>query len=147
MQPSSRSTFRAALSAALSSDSVRLIERAMQLQALDRQLRQSLPEPLASHVRLGNLRNDKLVFLVDAPTWKARLRLHANALLDAAAAAGIHTDGITVKVATMQPVPPDAAPPAPLSAAARKTLRAAAAAIQDEELKSQLLRLASLADS
>ncbi len=147
MQPSSRPTFRAALSAALSSESGRLVERAMQLQALDRQLRQSLPEPLASHVRLGNLRNDKLVFLVDAPVWKARLRLHANALLDAARAAGIPAGDIAVKVATMQPVPPDAAPPAPLSPAARDTLRAAAAATGDEILRSQLLRLASMADS
>jgi len=147
MQPSSGSTFRAALSAALSSDPGRLIERAMQLQALDRQLRQSLPEPLASHTRLGNLRNDKLVFLVDAPVWGLRLRLHANALLDAARAAGIRAGDIAVKVATMQPVPPDAAPPAPLSAAARETLRAAAAATGDETLRSQLLRLASMADS
>ena len=146
MQPAPRRTFRAALSAALSSESGRLIERAMQLHALDRQLRQSLPEPLASHVRLGNLRHDKLVFLVDAPVWKSRLRLYAGALLDAARAAGIPAGDIAVKVATMQPVPPDAAPPAPLSSAARDSLRAAAAATRDPELSALLLRLASMAD-
>ena len=145
MQSKAKPTFRTALSAALSSDPGHLIERAMQLQALDRQLRQSLPEPLASHVRLGNLRHDKLVFLVDAPVWKSRLRLHAGALLDAARAAGIPAGDIAVKVATMQPVPPDAAPLSPLSPSARETLRAAAAATQDEELKSRLLQLASLA--
>lgn len=117
----------------------------MQLHAFDRQLRQSLPEPLASHVKLGNLRDGRLVFLVDAPVWNARLRLHADALLDAARAAGIPASGITVKVATMQPVPRDAAPLSPLSPSARETLRAAAAATQDEELKSRLLRLASMA--
>ena len=117
----------------------------MQLQALDRQLRQSLPEPLASHVRLGNLRHDKLVFLVDAPVWSTRLRLYADILLDAARAAGLRASSITVKVATMQPVPPDAAPLSPLSPSARETLRAAAAATQEEELKSRLLQLASLA--
>lgn len=146
MQPPHRSTFRAVLSAALSGEAGGLIERAMQIQALDRQLRQSLPEPLASHVRLGNLRHGKLVFLVDAPVWKARLRLHADALLDAARAIGIPAVDINVKVATMLPAPPDAAPPAPLSTAARKSLRAAAAAVSDPDLQSDLLRLASLAD-
>lgn len=145
MQSKAKPTFRTALSAALSSDPGHLIERAMQLHALDRQLRQSLPEPLASHVKLGNLRDDRLVFLVDAPVWNARLRLYADILLDAARAAGLRASSITVKVATMQPVPPDAAPLSPLSPSARETLRAAAAATQDEELKSRLLQLASLA--
>ena len=145
MQSKAKPTFRTALSAALSSDPGHLIERAMQLHALDRQLRQSLPEPLASHVKLGNLRDDRLVFLVDAPVWSARLRLYADVLLDAARAAGLRASSITVKVATMQPVPPDAAPLSPLSPSARETLRAAAAATQDEELKSRLLQLASLA--
>ena len=145
MQSKAKPTFRTALSAALSSDPGHLIERAMQLHALDRQLRQSLPEPLASHVKLGNLRDDRLVFLVDAPVWNARLRLYADILLDAARAAGIRASSITVKVAPMQPVPPDAAPLSPLSPSARETLRAAAAATQDEELKSRLLQLASLA--
>ena len=145
MQSKAKPTFRTALSAALSSDPGHLIERAMQLHALDRQLRQSLPEPLASHVKLGNLRDDRLVFLVDAPVWSARLRLYADILLDAARTAGLRASSITVKVATMQPVPPDAAPLSPLSPSARETLRAAAAATQDEELKSRLLQLASLA--
>ena len=145
MQSKAKPTFRTALSAALSSDPGHLVERAMQLHALDRQLRQSLPEPLASHVKLGNLRDDRLVFLVDAPVWSARLRLYADILLDAARAAGLRASSITVKVATMQPVPPDAAPLSPLSPSARETLRAAAAAIQDVELKSRLLQLASLA--
>lgn len=145
MQSKAKPTFRTALSAALSSDPGHLVERAMQLHALDRQLRQSLPEPLAPHVKLGNLRDDRLVFLVDAPVWSARLRLYADILLDAARAAGLRASSITVKVATMQPVPPDAAPLSPLSPSARETLRAAAAATQDEELKSRLLQLASLA--
>ena len=94
MQSKAKPTFRTALSAALSSDPGHLVERAMQLHALDRQLRQSLPEPLASHVKLGNLRDDRLVFLVDAPVWKARLRLYADILVDAARAAGIRASGI-----------------------------------------------------
>jgi hypothetical protein len=136
MQPASKS---------LPGDLASVIERAKQLDALDRRLRQSLPPALAGHVRLGNVRDGKLVFLVSSPVWKAKLRLHADALRDAAAAAGLVASGMTVKVATMQPVPPDAAPRTPLSASARETLRAAAGAVADPELREQLLRMASLA--
>lgn len=145
MQSPPKPPYRTALSAVLASDSSHLIERAMQLQALDRQLRQSLPEPLASHVKLGNLRNGRLVFLVDSANWTRRLLEQSSVLLDAARAAGIPASEITVKVATMRPLSPDPTPPARLSPAARETLLAAAAATQDEELKSRLLHLASMA--
>ncbi len=144
MQPP-KPPYQSALSAALAGDSNSLIERAMQLHALDRQLRQSLSEPLASHVRLGNLRQNRLVFLADTSAWASRLRLHSSLLLEVARAAGAPVTEIAVKVATMRPVPPDAAPPARLSQAARETLLAAAAATTDEDLKSRLLRLASMA--
>lgn len=129
----------------MSGDLHSVIERARVLDALDRRLRQSLPEPLASHVRLGNVRDGKLVFLVTSPVWKASLRLHADVIRDAAAAAGLQASGMTVKVATMLPVPPAAASHAPISAAARESLRAAAGAVSDPELRDQLLRMASLA--
>lgn len=145
MQRPTQSTFRASVSVAASGDLGSVIDRANHLAALDRQLRQSLPEPLASHVRLGNVRDGRLVFLVDSPVWKAKLRLHADVIRDAAAAAGLATSGMTLKVATMQAVPPDAASLSPLSQAARDSLRAAAATVDDPELKSQLLRMASMA--
>ena len=145
MQRPTQSTFSAPVTAATSSDLGSVIERANQLRQLDRRLRQSLPEPLASHVRLGNVRDGRLVFLVDSPVWKAKLRLYADVIRDAATAAGLAPSGMTVKVATMLAVPPDAAPPSPLTPAARDTLRAAAATVTDPELKSQLLHLASLA--
>lgn len=145
MQSPPRSTFRTALTAALSSGSGHLVERAMQLAALDRQLRQSLPESLASHAWLGNLHAGRLVFLVDSPIWVRRLHEHAGVLLHAARAIGVQADGIDVKVATMRPAPTDMAPAARLSTTARDTLRSAAAATRDEELRSLLLHLASMA--
>lgn len=144
-QPPTQSTFRAPISVATSGDLGSVIERAALLRALDKKLRQSLPEPLASHVRLGNMRDGRLVFLVDSPVWKAKLRLYADVIRDAASAAGLVTSGMTLKVATMLPVPPDAASPSPLTQAARDALRAAAAAVDDPDLKSQLLNLASMA--
>lgn len=145
MQPASKSPFHAALRTALAGDLGSVIERARMLDALDRQLRQSLPAALAPHVRLGNVRDGRLVFLVTSPVWKAKLRLYADVLRDAAAAAGLTASGMTVKVATMLPVPPAAASHAPLSPSARETLRAAAETVADPELREQLLRMASLA--
>lgn len=117
----------------------------MQLQALDRRLRQFLPEPLASHTKLGNLRHGKLVFLVDAPIWTRRLLEQTDVLMEAAHTAGVPVSGVAVKVAMMQPASTDQTPPARLSATARETLRAAAAATRDEELRARLLQLASMA--
>jgi hypothetical protein len=130
-----------------SSGSLRsLVDRARLLDALDRQLRQSLPEGLAQHCKLANVRDDRLVFLVTSPVWSAKLRLYADTLLGAAAAAGLSVSALTVKVATMQPVPPDQAPHTP-SPTDRDTLRAAAGAVADPDLRDRLLRLASLAES
>lgn len=145
MQPAPRSSFKAALGTAVSGDLGSVIKRARDLDALDRQLRQSLPPSLAPHVRLGNVRDGRLVFLVTSPVWKAKLRLYADAIRDAASAAGLQASGMTVKVATMLPVPPAAASHAPLSSSARDSLRAAADAVADPELRAQLLRMASLA--
>lgn len=145
MQPAPPPTFRAALASALSGDLGSVIDRARMLDALDRRLRQSLPPALAAQVRLGNVRDGRLVFLASSPTWKAKLRLHADAIRDAAAAAGLAVGGMTVKVATMSTVPTAVPSHPPLSASARETLRTAAATVTDPELRDQLLRMASLA--
>ena len=123
-----------------------VVERARMLEALDRCLRQSLPESLRQQCKLANVRSDRLVFLVSSPVWSAKLRLHSDTLLGAAAAVGLQVVALTVKVATMQPVPPDQTPRSPLSPAARDALRAAAGAVADPELRDRLLRLASVAE-
>ena len=145
MQPTAKPPLQDALQSVLSGDLRSVVERARMLEALDRRLRQSLPAALAPHVRLANVRDGRLVFLVTSPVWKAKLRLHADALRDAAVAAGLQPSGMTVKVATMLPVPPAAASRTPLSPSARETLRAAAETLTDPELRDQLLRMASLA--
>ena len=62
------------------------IRRAMWLDELDRRLRPFLPFPLAAHARLANYERGRLVFVVDAPVWRARLRLLAKEALQAALA-------------------------------------------------------------
>ena len=121
-----------------------LVERARWLDALDPLLRQSLPATLADQCRLANVDDKNVVFLVSAPVWKARLRLHADALLGAAAAAGLKARTLVVKVASPEPaIPAGPGSSKPLSEAVRDSLRATAQSVSDPELKAQLLRLAS----
>lgn len=126
------------------SSSAGLVERALLLQALDRQLRQYLPEDVAGQCSLANVHPDKLVFLTTSSTWKARLRLHESELVAAARQCGLQIDRVVVKVATMQSVSPETASHKPLSNTAREHLRAAAQSIDDPQLRAQLLALASL---
>lgn len=147
MQPPDRSSPRPALGAALDDRLRSLAERAQALDALDRRLRQSLPAGLAQRVRLANVRQGRLVFLVGAASFATALRLHTPELLRAAREAGVEASALTVKVATMQPVPPDPTPRTPpLSSTAGDELRAAADSVADAELRDQLLRLAILAE-
>lgn len=125
-----------------------LMERARWLDALDPLLRQSLPATLADQCRLANVDDKHLVFLVNGPVWKAKLRLHADALLDAAAAAGLKARTLVVKVAAPSPVVPvGTGKTRPLSEAVRDSLRATAQSVSDPELRAQLLRLAASARS
>ncbi len=120
-----------------------VVERARWLGELDPVLRQSLPATLADQCKLANVDDKNLVFLVSAPVWKARLRLHADALLGAAAAAGLEARTLVVKVSPPEPaIPAGTGQSKPLSEAVRDSLRATAQSVSDPGLRAQLLRLA-----
>lgn len=121
-----------------------LLKRAQWLGKLDDSLRQSLPPVLAGQCRLANVDYDKLVFLVNAPVWKSKLRLHANLLLDAAAVAGLSVRSLVIKVAPAIPNALGENAGKPLSQIARDSLRATAQSLEDSELREQLMRLADL---
>ncbi len=136
---------RPALEAAGDAGLDRLIKRAQWLAALDEQLRRCLPDSLLPHCRLGNVGAGKLVYLVDAPVWSAKLRQHADVLLDAAIAAGLQVGALIVKVVPPLPSEPGLVTPKPLSEVTRDALRKTAESVADPELRAQLLRLASMA--
>ena len=123
-----------AADALLDSDAAHPIRRALWLDALDLKLRLCLPPALAAHARLANVDRGRLVFLVDASAWHARLRLASTELLDTARSLGLEVNDLVVKVASgpqaMRPQEPAASSPrpvAPLSAAARDAFAAALA--------------------
>ena len=121
-----------------------MIQRAQALGRLDQLLRQSLPTALAGQCRLANVENDRLVFLVNAPVWKNKLRLMADVLLDGAAAAGYPARTLVVKVVPAVTVSPENVVGKPLSEAVRESLRTTAQSVKDPDLRAQLLKLASL---
>ena len=127
--PSGPPAPRAALDALLAGADADPLRRALWLDALDQRLRPLLPPALAAHARLANVDGARLVFLVDAPVWHARLRLASAQLVDAARSVGLDVGEVVVKVATapLRTDAPAQAAPMPMSAAARDALQAALA--------------------
>ena len=116
---------QAPLDALLADSGFAPLRRALWLDALDLRLRPCLPPALAAHARLANLDGDRLVFVVDGPVWRARLRLAAPEVLDAARSLGLGVTQLVVKT-TSAPAPQTGSPQArPMSAAARSALQAA----------------------
>lgn len=75
------------------------LRRALWLETLDLQLRPCLPPGLAAHARLANIDGGRLVYLVDAPVWHARMRLAATDILDTARSFGLDATDLVVKTA------------------------------------------------
>jgi hypothetical protein len=135
-----------ALQAASEAGMAQLIARARWLDELDQNLRRCLPAALADQCRLANVDRENLVFLVNTPVWKAKLRLEADALLRAADAAGLTVRTLVIKVAAALPISPGVTAALPLSQAVRESLRTTAQSVDDPGLRAQLLKLASLPD-
>jgi len=133
--PRRPSSPQAALDALLAEPAGDPIRRALWLDGLDHQLRPLLPPTLAAHARVANFENGRLVFVVDAPVWRAKLRLAAPELLDRARSFGLAATELVVKT-TSSPLAGSAPPhPAtradkPMSTASREALKAALASLR-----------------
>lgn len=128
---------QAALDALLAGPSGDPLRRALWLDAMDLRLRACLPAELAAHARLANIdRSGKLVFVVDAPVWRAKLRLAAAEVLDAARSIGLGATDLIVKT-TITPLidkPTRVERTAkPMSTASRDALRAALDSLKDSD--------------
>jgi len=124
-----------------------LAQRARALDALDRTLRQPLPDALRRQCRLADVRAGRLVFLASSSVWASKLRFYQTALMaEARVASGLQIDKFAVKVAPLPPVPPEQTRRKPLSYAAAEHLKTAAHSLSDPELRAVYLRLASLAE-
>jgi hypothetical protein len=132
-QPGRASVPQLALQAAMSDASADPVRRALWLDALEQQLRPCLPPALSSHCRLGNVTGGKLVFIVDSPVWRAKLRLAAPELINLARSIGLPATEVVAKVSTVSPQRPPAAGKTvkPMSAASREALDAALSSLRE----------------
>ena len=128
------STPRAALDALLAEPAGGPVRRALWLDELDQRFRPFLPPSLAAHARLANYERGRLVFVVDAPVWRAKLRLAAPELLDAARSLGLDAAELIVKTTTPATASPHSDRKSkPISAAALQSLQAALASLKDPD--------------
>lgn len=108
------------------------LRRAAWLEELDRRLRPRLPPLVAAHARLANVDRDRLVFVVDAPVWQARVRLSAVEVIEAARSLGLKVTAVVAKVEIRPPLQSQPSPSArPMSAAAQQALATAVALLRE----------------
>lgn len=124
---------RIALDALMEDTAGNPIKRALWLEDLDRRLRPCLPPSLAAHARLANFERGRLVYVVDAPVWRAKLRLAAPEMLDAARSVGLKAAELVVKTTIPQPAAAPVRQAKPLSAATQKALQAALDSLRDPD--------------
>ncbi|WP_157515252.1 DciA family protein [Luteimonas abyssi] len=127
--PSGPRPAQPAVDAAMDGASGGPLRRALWLDGLDRRLRPLLPSPLPAHARLGNVDGHRLVLLVDAAVWHAKVRLAGPQILESARSLGLEVTELTVRTSTRPAHAPPPASPAPrvLSTRAQAALREAAA--------------------
>jgi hypothetical protein len=124
-----------------------LAARARALDALDRKLRQPLPDMLRRQCCLADVQAGRLVFLASSSVWAAKLRFHQSAIMaEARVTSGLKIEKFVVKVARLPPVPPEQTRRKPLSKSAAEHLKTAAQSLADPELRAVYLRLAALAE-
>ncbi len=129
------STPTAALDALLAVPAGNTLRRALWLDELDRRLRPLLPFPLSAHARLANHEHGRLVYLVDSPVWRAKLRLLAPELMSGARSMGLDAAEVVIKtnLPSRAPAPPAPAKTVTMSAAAKKSLEAALASLKSTD--------------
>ncbi|HET7931029.1 MAG TPA: DciA family protein [Rhodanobacteraceae bacterium] len=119
-----------------------LAARARDVDRLSQRIVPVLPVPLREHVWHAGLRNDRVLLLVESPAWATRVRMDQSRILAAIHSLGLAATSVTATVVPL-PIPPaDSATPCTLSSRAAETIRAAATAITDPELRALFLELA-----
>ncbi|HET7611508.1 MAG TPA: DciA family protein [Rhodanobacteraceae bacterium] len=124
-----------------------LAARARVVDLVSQRIVPCLPTPLRDHVGFAGLRNDRLLLLVESPAWATRARMDRARILAAVHSLGFAASSVAAKVAPCLAPSSDSAAPRPLSSRGAQTIRAAASAISDPELRACFLELAAAAET
>ncbi|HET7562654.1 MAG TPA: DciA family protein [Rhodanobacteraceae bacterium] len=122
-----------------------LAARARDVDRLSQRIVPVLPAPLREHVWHAGLRNDRVLLLVESPAWATRVRMDQACILAAVRSLGLAATSVTAKVIPLPMPQVDSATDRTLSPRAAETIRAAATAIADPELRALFLELADQA--
>lgn len=125
-----------------------LAAHAREIEQSSRRIIPLLPVPLRNHVRHAAVRNDRILLLVESPAWATRVRMDQSRIL----AAVHHELGLAATAVAAKVVPPPA--PRTDSATSRtpsprtaQSIRAAALAIADPDLRALFMELAALEEN
>jgi len=124
-----------------------LLERARSLQRLEQAVLGVLPESLAAHCSVMNLKRETLVLGVRSSAWAARLRFAAPELLkQLQCQLSLKVNAIDVRVMPeQQDIPPVSRKPEGISMDNATLLAQTADAVDHPELREALYRLAAKA--
>ncbi|MDX1497063.1 MAG: DUF721 domain-containing protein [Salinisphaeraceae bacterium] len=121
---------------------VRLLDKASQLQRLQSRLQEWLPAPLHEHVQLANIREGRLILTADSNAWASKLRYLSPDLLQRLQAAGWPCQRIEVKVAPVYAPPRIRKIKRSIPDSARRLLLQTADHIDDPDIAATLKKLA-----
>ncbi|MGH8216154.1 MAG: DciA family protein [Rhodanobacteraceae bacterium] len=124
-----------------------LAARARDVDLMSQRIVPCLPTPLRGHVGFAGLRNDRLLLLVESPAWATRVRMDQAHILAAVHSLGLAASSVTAKVAPCLAPSGDSATARPMSSRGAQTIRNAASAIADPELRACFLELAARAEN
>lgn len=118
------------------------MSKAQRLQKMQSQLHKLLPDDLAPHVQVANLRGDRLILTADSSAWASRLRYQSADLLTRLKSAGWLCQRLDVKVAPNYTPLTSLHVKRSISPAARRLLRQTADYIDDPEMAASLNNIA-----
>ncbi|HEY9112276.1 MAG TPA: DciA family protein [Rhodanobacteraceae bacterium] len=124
-----------------------LAARAREVDRTSQRIVPLLPTPLREHVGFAGLRNDRVLLLVESSAWATRARMEQSRILAAVHSLGLAASSVTAKVMSLRaPVGGSADTPS-LTPRTAQSIRAAASAIADPDLRALFLELAAVAES
>ena len=102
---------------------------------------------MREHVGFAGLRNDRVLLLVESSAWATRARMEQSRILAAVHSLGLAASSVTAKVMPLR-APADGSTATPsLTPRAAQSIRTAASAIADPDLRVLFLELAAIAES
>ncbi|HET7223341.1 MAG TPA: DciA family protein [Rhodanobacteraceae bacterium] len=124
-----------------------LAARAREVDRTSQRIVPLLPSPLREHVGFAGLRNDRVLLLVESSAWATRARMEQSRILAAVHSLGLAASSVTAKVMPLR-APADGSTATPsLTPRAAQSIRTAASAIADPDLRVLFLELAAIAES